>query len=234
MEQTLTQKAYTLLEEARKYNAGDEKLDLFTTLKMQVLFGIVKYLENVIVDAPLVLDGRDNLFAYPVDFVGEGELSIERNDAIRSEVRFKDGEKDLFSDFFDISEYGATKHIGPVVYIFDKNTKEINDETSFVDGDDPRINVYFEEDDKTFTLVAVRSANFLIDIDSTDVNLIERMRNIIPYAYADKQKKQYHVFVTDDPNVSGSYILEIPVDKRLEIASKVLQVMENTVSPYRK
>lgn len=234
MEQTLTQKASDLLNETRKYNAGDEKLDMFISLKMNVLFGIVKYLENYVSDTPLILDGRDDLLAYPVDFVGEGELTVERSDAIRTSLRFDDEEKDLFSDFFDLSEYGATKHTGPVVYIFDENTKEIDDETSSVDGDDPRLNVYFEEDNKIFTLVTVRSANFLIDIDSTNVNLIERTRNFINYAHMDMEEGQLHVFVTDDPTVSGSYILEIPVNKRLEIASKVLQVMENTISSYRK
>lgn len=234
MEQTLTQNASDLLEETRKYNAGDEKLDMFTSLKMNMLFNIVKYFENYVENAPVILDGRDDLLAYPIDFVGDDELTVERSDAIRSSLQFGDEEKGLFSDFFDLSEYGAIKHAGPVVYIFDENTKEIDDEASSVDGDDPRTNVYFEEDNKIFTLVKARSANFIVDIDSANVNLIERMRNFINYAHMDIDEGQLHAFVTDDPTVTGSYILEIPTNKRLEIANKVLQVMENTISSYRK
>lgn len=102
-------------------NANNQGVDHFCLIKLRTMLNIITDLEHRFRVTTTFLDGRDDLLAYPVAEVESTEtLSVERDDAIRSTIDVGDGEIVLFSDFIDLSKYGATKYAGPVVYMFAK------------------------------------------------------------------------------------------------------------------
>lgn len=66
----------------------------------------------------IYIDGRDNILAYMSTEVGDANnLSSERVDTIRENLSYGNTVINFFSDFVDLSKYGAVKHVGPLHYV---------------------------------------------------------------------------------------------------------------------
>ena len=214
-------------------------------MKLKTMLNLITNLECRFGVSTTYLDGRDDMLAYPVAEVESTEtLSLERDDAIRSTIRVGDKEIDLFSDFIDLSKYGATKYAGPVVYKFaEKNTfiegmrfvKNSDDEDDYVHPDIGRTIINLNQNNTLLILSGVMTDRVNVSTD-TQWYLSRRAENISNHAILEQlvYDGMYGMSVSDDPSAPGNYLLKIGIDDNFIIAENLLTEMESIVSTYRK
>lgn len=207
---SLNQEARKLYVEASNYNANGQVIGPFLMSKIKIMICTIIILENGTGDGMLYLDGRDDLLAYAdLEVDPTKTYSAERNDAIRGTLKIGDKEFDLFSDFLDLSKYGATKHVGPVLYVFDQN-----------------------DHNETFNFFEVRAGDFTVDI-KTHPRLMHRINTIKHASLGQLEDNLWCVSATNKFTDPGSYLLEIPADKKLSIAKKILDDVDAILYMYR-
>lgn len=245
MDHPFTKEAEKLYTEASTYNANNQGIDHFCLMKLKTMLNIITDLEHSFRITTTFLDGQDDLLAFPVAEVESTEtLSVERDDAIRSTIKVGDKEIDLFSDFIDLSKYGATKYAGPVVYMFaEKNefvenmhiSAENSDDEDNMHPDIGRVVINLKQNNTVLILNGVQASKITVSTDD-QWYLSRRAENFSNHAVLEQlmYNDMYCMSVSDDPSVPGNYLLKISADDRFTIAENLLAEMESIVSTYRK